>query len=125
MKNSLLWMGVCLLCVTCAYAAKLKVSGTIDAPGIDAAGMCDLNLGAQMLAKAIVNTTTGKFKVTGKATVQNQSNAAVKIQNAPDVLQCFEVPFFLSDGETVDRALYKVSKTGKARLSAKGTGQLP
>lgn len=125
MKKSLLWMGICLLCLTSAYAEKIRVSGPIDAPGIDDQGMCNLDLGGQITIKVVLNTTTGKFKAAGKGDVENQSNRTVKIVDAPEILTCFDTPFFLAPGETIDRAQYKVSKTGKARFSVKGRGQLP
>jgi hypothetical protein len=63
--------------------------------------------------KLCVNTKNGKFKYINTGNVANASGSTQKYKNNGDLADWFDLPF--------TKSLYKVTKTGKAKM--KGSGQ--
>lgn len=111
------------LLVTGAWAAKQCTVAQINAPGVDAQGNCDMELAGVVNLKSCVSTR-GKFRISAKGSVRNETNQTAKFTNSAQVLECFSdggLFVWVAIGERIEKTLYKISKTGSAKLSVKGT----
>ncbi len=104
-------LGALALCLGTTTAWALTVQVPFLFPGVDAGGNLSNALGTQAQVSANVNTNTGRFRASGKATVQNKSGAKQTFLNVPVNIT----------GATVTSSRYSVSKTGAAMVSAAGT----
>lgn len=107
-------LGALALCLATTTAWALIVQVPLLFPGVDAGGNLSDALGTQSVVNANINTKTGKFKASGKATVQNKSGAKQTFLNVP-----VNIP-----GATVTSSRYSVSKMGAATVAAAGTAAL-
>lgn len=104
-------LGALALCLGTTTAWALTVQVPFLFPGVNAQGNLSDGLGTQSQVIANVNTTTGKFKASGKAQVQNLSGKKQTFLNVP-----VNVP-----GATVTSSKYSVAKKGAATAAAAGT----
>ena len=104
-------LGALVLCFATATAWALTVQVPLLFPGVDAGGNLSDGLGTQSVVNVNINTQTGKFRASGKATVRNLSGAKQTFLNAP-----VDIP-----GVTVTSSRYSVSKKGAAMVAAAGT----
>ena len=107
-------LGALALCLGTTTAWALTVQVALLFPGVDAGGNLSNGLGTQGVVNANVNTTTGKFRASGKAKVQNLSGKKQTFLNVP-----VNVP-----NATVTSSRYSVSKKGDATVAAAGTAAL-
>ena len=108
-------LGALALCLTTTTAWALNVQTLCLYPGVNAGGNLDGSLGLIGLINFNVNTKTGKFHASGKATVQNLSGKAQIFINVPVIVE-FPVMFTSSR--------YSCSKTGKASVAASGMADI-
>jgi hypothetical protein len=99
---------VASLAASTSWAALVTVP--LLFPGVDSGGNLSDQLGTQGTVKANVNTKTGKFKATGKATVHNLSAVKQSYTNVP-----VNIP-----GVTVTSSKYVVGVRGAASVAASG-----
>lgn len=107
-------LGALALCLTTTTAWALTVQVPFLFPGVDAGGNLSDALGTQSQVIANVNTKTGKFRASGKATVRNLSGKTQTFTNVP-----VNIP-----GATVTSSRYVVTKKGAATATAAGTAAL-
>ena len=109
-------LGALALCLT-TTAAWARVNSQVPFlyPGVDPEGNLDGMLGTSGLINYNVNTNTGKFKASGKATVPNLSGKAQTFINVPFDIQ----------NATVTSSRYSCSKKGVASLAASGMALPP
>ena len=108
-------LGALALCLTTTTAWALNVQTLCLYPGVNAGGNLDGSLGLIGLINFNVNTKTGKFHASGKATVQNLSGKAQIFINVPVIVE-FPVMF--------TRSRYSCSKKGVASVAGSGMGAI-
>ena len=108
-------LGALALCLTTTTAWALNVQTLCLYPGVNAGGNLDGSLGLIGLINFNVNTNTGKFRASGKATVQNLSGKAQIFINVPVIVE-FPVMFTSSR--------YSCSKKGVASVAGSGMGAI-
>ena len=108
-------LGALALCLTTTTAWALNVQTLCLYPGVNAGGNLDGSLGLIGLINFNVNTKTGKFHASGKATVQNLSGKAQIFINVPVIVE-FPVMFTSSR--------YSCSKKGVASVAGSGMGAI-
>ena len=111
-------LGALALCLTTTTAWALNQNVQIPCLyfGVNAEGNLDGILGTSGLINFNVNTNTGKFKASGKATVQNLSGKAQTFIN---------VPVNVDSPVMFTSSRYSCSKTGKASVAASGMALPP
>jgi len=109
-------LGALALCLT-TTAAWARVNGQAPCfyPGVNVGGNLDDALGAEAFINFNVNTETGKFHASGKATVQNLSGKAQTFINVPVNV---DAPVIFTSSR------YSCSKKGAASLAASGMAAL-
>ncbi|MCX7408613.1 MAG: hypothetical protein NTZ32_11090 [Planctomycetales bacterium] len=110
-------LGALALCLTTTTAWALNVNAQVPCfyPGVNAGGNLDGMLGTSGLININVNTNTGKFHASGKATVQNLSGERQTFTNVPFDIQ----------NATVTSSRYSCSKKGVASLAGSGMALPP
>ena len=108
-------LGALALCLTTTTAWALNVQLPCLYPGVNAGGNLDGSLGFVGAINFNVNTNTGKFRASGKATVQNLSGKAQTFIN---------VPVNVDSPVMFTSSRYSCSKTGKASVAASGMADI-
>ena len=105
-------LGALALCLT-TTAAWARVNAQVPCfyLGVNEGGNLDVTLGTSAFINFNVNTNTGKFKASGKATVQNLSGKTQTFANVPVISP---VP------ATYTSSRYSCSKKGVASVAASG-----
>lgn len=101
-----------LLVAASVLGAKIKITGNIPLPAIDANGMINVLELQPATGVLAINTKNGKARVSVTGNVDNLSNAKQKYKNDPAFAEALGIPndFVL----TVKRTLYKVAASGAA-----------
>ena len=109
-------LGALALCLTTTAAwAHVNIQVPCFYPGVNEGGNLDDELGAAAFINFNINTETGKFHASGKATVQNLSGKAQIFINVPVIVE-FPVMFTSSR--------YSCSKKGVASVAGSGMGAI-
>lgn len=104
--------GICVFAAS-AFAAKECLQTTGPFPGVDEAGNLDDGNSGDLQCKECINPKNGKFTQKCSGNVPNESGDNQKYKDPPGLL------------DNLDRVLYKVKASGKAKLTAKGVVELP
>ena len=107
-------LGALALCLTTTTAWALNVQTLCLYPGVNAGGNLDGSLGLIGLINFNVNTKTGKFHASGKATVQNLSGKTQTFKNVEPQLLVIAPMIAYKSGR------YSCLKKGVASVAASG-----